>query len=157
MKVEFWVVGKTSHAYIEEGEQVYSKRLRRYFPFKTRVLKAAKARKNQAAAELSAQEGEHILQQLQTGDYLILLDERGKQYRSIAFAQHLQHLLNGSSRRLVFLVGGANGFSPAVYQRANEHWSLSKMTFSHQMIRLFALEQIYRGMSILNNEPYHNE
>lgn len=157
MKVEFWVVGKTSYAYIEEGEQVYSKRLRRYFPFKTRVLKAAKARKNQNPSELAAQEAEYILQQLQNGDHLILLDERGKQYRSVAFAQHLQQLLNGTARRLIFLVGGAYGFAPSLYQRANEQWSLSKMTFSHQMIRLFALEQLYRGMSILHNEPYHNE
>lgn len=156
MKVEFCVVGKTSYDYIKTGMALYEKRLKRYFPFKVAYLPDLKKAKNYSPLQFKEEEGQQILKYVQPEDYLILLDERGATYSSVKFARYLERLLNQSNRRLIFLVGGAYGFSEAVYKRANAQWSLSEMTFSHQMIRLFVLEQLYRGMSILHNEPYHN-
>ncbi|MDP4851635.1 MAG: 23S rRNA (pseudouridine(1915)-N(3))-methyltransferase RlmH, partial [Saprospiraceae bacterium] len=109
-----------------------------------------------AAKERLLKEGEKVLQKLTPQDYLILLDEGGKEFSSVQFSQFIEKELNKSYKKLIFLVGGSFGFSPELQQRANLKISLSKMTFSHQMVRLFFLEQIYRGFTILNNEPYHN-
>jgi len=157
MKVEFWVIGKTSDAYLREGIAQYRKRLGHYLPFEMRVLPDVKKAGKLSAAQLQQKEGEQVLAGLQADDFLCLLDERGKSYSSVEFAQFVGQKLQLSHKRLIFLVGGAFGFSEALYQRANSKLSLSKMTFSHQMIRLFFLEQLYRAMTILRNEPYHNE
>ena len=157
MKVALWMIGKTSFVYLREGEALYTKRLGRYLPFETTVLPDVKGAKKLKAAQLQQKEGEMVLQRLKAEDILVLLDERGFQKGSVAFAQYLDQQLQRGRGRLVFLIGGAYGFAPAVYQRADAQWSLSKLTFSHQMIRIFVLEQLYRACTILRNEPYHNE
>ena len=156
MKTELWVIGKTNEKYLETGTQLYLKRIKHYLPFKIQVLPAIKKSGKMAADQLKIKEGELILQKLQTDDFLILLDERGRLFSSEGFAEYLQHKLQSPYRRVIFLVGGAWGFSEALYHRANEQLALSQMTFSHQMVRLFFLEQLYRAMTILRNEPYHN-
>jgi 23S rRNA (pseudouridine1915-N3)-methyltransferase len=157
MKTEFWVIGNTSFPYLKEGTAIYEKRLKHYLPFEYTVLPDIKKAKNLSSEQLKAKEGALILKKIDKGDWLILLDERGKDFSSLKFASYIENLLQQSHRRLIFLVGGAYGFSPEVYNRANGKISLSKMTFSHQMVRLFVLEQIYRAMTILRNQPYHNE
>ena len=128
-----------------------------YTQFELLEIPNIKNANNLSDSELLRKEGELILQQLQTSDHLVLLDDKGKDFTSSKFAEKLQAWLLSSKKRLVFVVGGAYGFSEQVYQRGNEKLSLSKMTFSHQMVRLFFVEQIYRGYTILNNEPYHHE
>lgn len=157
MKVEFWVIGNTSFPYLKEGTAIYEKRLKHYIPFEYTVIPDIKNAKNLSKEQLKQKEGDQILKKLDKGDWLILLDERGKSYSSMKFAKHMDGLLQQSYKRLIFLVGGAYGFSDAVYQRSNGKLSLSPMTFSHQMVRLFVLEQLYRAMTILRNQPYHHE
>jgi len=157
MKVELWQIGKTAFPYIEQGTGIYESRLARYLPFSIETVPDVKNARNLSPETLKAREGETVLSRLKTGDFLILLDERGQAYTSLEWARFLEKELMGPHKRLIFLIGGAYGFSPEVYQRANAQMALSKMTFSHQMIRLFFLEQLYRGMSIIRNEPYHNE
>ena len=129
--------------------------MKNYLPFTWIVLPDVKLKTTDGAL-LKKEEGKLILSKLQTDDYLVLLDENGKQLTSMELAQWTERRLASSGRRLVFLVGGAFGFAPEVYARAQEQLSLSKMTFSHQMVRLFFIEQLYRAMTILRNEPYHN-
>lgn len=157
MKVELWQIGKTAFPYLDEGMKIYVNRISRYLPFQVETLADVKNAKNLAPEQLKIREGESVLTRLRDDDFLVLLDERGKQYTSLAWARFLDKELMGSHRRMIFLIGGAFGFSPGIYQRANAQVSLSTMTFSHQMIRLFFLEQLYRAMTILRNEPYHNE
>ena len=157
MKIAAWCVGKTAFGYLDEGIALYEKRLQHYTTFAWEVLPDIKNAKNLTADQIKAEEGALILRKLQTDDFLLLLDERGKAYSSVQFAAHLNKILVQSPRRLVFLIGGAYGFSPAVYARANGQLSLSAMTFSHQMVRLFFVEQLYRAFTILRGEPYHNE
>lgn len=156
MKVEFWVIGKTSESYLKQGIELYVKRLSHYLPFQMIVVQDVKTSKGMKPIQLKEKEGEAILHKLKSEDLLILLDEKGKSFNSVAFAQYMDQLLMRPGRRLIFLVGGAFGFSEALYQRAQGKLSLSEMTFSHQMIRLFFVEQLYRAMTILRNEPYHN-
>lgn len=155
MKVELWAIGKTSEKYLEEGIGIFEKRLKNYLPFSWVILPDVKLKTTDGAL-LKKEEGKLILSKLQSDDFLVLLDENGKQLTSMELAQWMERRLASSGRRLVFLVGGAFGFAPEVYARAQEQLSLSKMTFSHQMVRLFFLEQLYRAMTILKNEPYHN-
>lgn len=150
------MIGKTAFPYLREGEALYTKRLGRYLPFESVVLPDVKGAKNMKPKQLKLKEGEAVLQRLKPEDKLILLDEKGFQKDSVAFANYLDQQLQSGRGRLVFLIGGAYGFSPAVYERAFAKWSLSKLTFSHQMIRVFVLEQLYRACSILRGEPYHN-
>ncbi len=157
MKVEFWVIGKTNEKYLEEGIAIYRKRLRRYLPFHLEVIPDIRGGGKLPTEQLKSQEGASILKKIGPDDGLILLDEQGRQFRSEEFATFIDQKLQAPFRRLIFLVGGAYGFDQDVYQRANEQLALSRMTFSHQMIRLFFLEQLYRAMTILRNEPYHNE
>ena len=157
MKIEFCVVGKTNEAYLKDGLSVFEKRLSRYNPFEYVTLPDVKSAGKMSAIQLKEKEGQLILKRLQPEDKLILLDEKGKSYTSVQFAQYLEKLLQSNCRKLVFQVGGAYGFSEAVYQRANALLALSDMTFSHQMVRLFFLEQLYRAFTILRNEPYHNK
>lgn len=156
MKVEFWVVGKTSFSYLNEGMEIYEKRLRKYLPFKTVIISDIKNAKNLSHETLKEKEGQVILDKLEKGDLLILLDENGKTFTSEKFAEWLNKKLQHSARKMIFLVGGAYGFSDAVYQRAEQKIALSSMTFSHQMVRLFFIEQFYRALTILKNEPYHH-
>ena len=157
MKVEFWLTGKTGFAYLDEGMAIYEKRLGHYLPFTSCVLPEAKNAKNLPPEQLKQKEGEVVLSKLKPDDFLALLDERGKQLTSLEFANFMEQKLQLSQKRLIFLVGGTWGFSEEIYRRSDFKLSLSKMTFSHQMIRLFFLEQLYRAMTILRGEAYHNE
>ena len=156
MKITLLVVGKTTDAHIEALLQDYQKRLVHYVPFNLMVIPELKNTKSLTAEQQKQAEGELILRQITPSTDMILLDERGKEYRSIEYAEYLQKKMS-SGRDVVFVVGGPYGFSQAVYERANSKISLSKMTFSHQMVRLFFVEQIYRAMTILRGEPYHHE
>lgn len=156
MKAALWWVGDTSFSYIKEGQDIYTKRLKHFLPFETQLIPDVKNAKNRTEEQLKKKEGEAILKKLDKGDCLLLLDERGKEFSSIKFAKYLENQLQMSHKRIVFLIGGSYGFSDEVYARANGKISLSKMTFSHQMVRVFALEQLYRAMTILRNMPYHH-
>ena len=156
MKTILLQVGKTVNKHFIAGINDYAERISHYMPFDIVTIPELKNTKNLTEEQQKQAEGELILKQLQPSDTVVLLDEHGKEYRSIEFASWLEQKRN-VARRLVFVIGGPYGFSPAVYQRANEQLSLSKMTFSHQMIRLLFVEQIYRAMTILRNEPYHHE
>lgn len=157
MKVCLLVIGKTDASYIREGIAEYEKRLTRYIPYEMKVLPDVKNAKNLTESLQKEREGEMLLEQFQPGDFVVLLDERGRQYSSMEFAQFLAQKMLGTVKRLVFVVGGPYGFSDGVYKRANDKISLSKMTFSHQMVRMIFAEQIYRAMTILKGEPYHHE
>ena len=156
MKITLLVVGKATDAHIQALLQDYQKRLGHYVPFTLTVIPELKNTKSLTSEQQKQAEGELILRNITASTDMILLDERGKDYRSIEFAEYLQKKMS-SGRDLVFVVGGPYGFSDAVYQRANGQLSLSKMTFSHQMVRLFFVEQMYRAMTILRGEPYHHE
>ena len=156
MKVTLLVVGKTTDSHIEILIQDYQKRLTHYLPFALQVIPELKNTKALTPEPQKQAEGDLILKVVTANADLILLDEHGKEFRSIEFADYLQKRMS-SGRDVVFVVGGPYGFSDMVYQRANGKISLSKMTFSHQMVRLFFVEQIYRAMTILRGEPYHHE
>jgi 23S rRNA (pseudouridine1915-N3)-methyltransferase len=156
MKITLLVVGKTTDTHIEMLIQEYQKRLTHYLPFALQVIPELKNTKSLTPEQQKQAEGELILRAITPNADLVLLDEHGKEYRSIEFADYLQKRMS-SGRDVVFVVGGPYGFSDSVYQRANGKISLSKMTFSHQMVRLFFVEQIYRAMTILRGEPYHHE
>lgn len=156
MKITLLVVGKTTSAQIESLIQEYQKRLTHYVPFALQVIPELKNTKALTPDQQKQAEGELILRAVAQNADLVLLDEHGKEYRSIEFADYIQKKMS-SGRDVVFVVGGPYGFSDIVYQRANGKISLSKMTFSHQMVRLFFVEQIYRAMTILRGEPYHHE
>ncbi len=156
MKIELWVIGKTNEPYLAEGIDIYTKRLRHYVPFEMITLPDIKNAGKLSNEQLKAKEAEMVLKKLKPEDFLILLDERGRNFTSKEFAIFLENKLQLPGKKLVFLVGGAYGFESALYDRAKAKLSLSKMTFSHQMVRLFFVEQIYRAMTILRNEPYHN-
>ncbi len=156
MKITLIVVGKTAFEYLKEGVAIYEKRLRRYCNFNLVVLPDVKNAKNLSKAQLKTKEGEIILKKINKGAMVVLLDENGKSYTSESFAKYLEDKLMPSGKEICFVVGGAYGFSQEVYDRANTKISLSPMTFSHQMVRLFFIEQLYRGFTIINNEPYHH-
>jgi 23S rRNA (pseudouridine1915-N3)-methyltransferase len=156
MKIEFWCVGKTAFGYLDEGIALYQKRLKHYTNFESVIINDVKNAKTLTQEQIKTQEGLFITQKIQNDDFLVLLDERGKTLSSEQFAIYIEKIQIQSPRRMVFLIGGAYGFSPAVYERANAQISLSAMTFSHQMVRLFFVEQLYRAFTILNNELYHH-
>ena len=157
MKIVFLSLGKTNEKYLIEGISLYQNRLKHYTSFEMIEIPNIKKSKNLTKLELMKKEGDLILKNIQNSDHLVLLDEKGKEYNSIKFSEKIQNWMLSGKKRIVFVVGGSYGFSNNVYQRGNEKISLSKMTFSHQMVRLFFLEQLYRGYSILNNQPYHHE
>ena len=157
MKISLVVIGKTNAAYFVDAINEYKNRLVHYIPFEMEVIPDIKNVKNLREDQQKEKEGELILKTLQPGDYLVLLDEHGKSFTSMEFATYIERKMHVVPKRLVFVIGGPYGFSEAVYKAASEKISLSKMTFSHQMIRLIFVEQIYRAMTILNNEPYHHE
>ena len=157
MKIVLITIGKTNEKYLIEGISLYQKRLKHYTSFEMIEIPNIKKAQNLSKLELMKKEGDLILKNIQNSDHLVLLDDKGKDYNSLKFSEKIQNWMLSGKKRIVFVVGGAYGFSEEVYQRGNEKLSLSKMTFSHQMVRLFFVEQLYRGYSILNNEPYHHE
>ncbi|MDR1601037.1 MAG: 23S rRNA (pseudouridine(1915)-N(3))-methyltransferase RlmH [Tannerella sp.] len=157
MKITFLVIGKTDTGYWDEALKTYEERLTRYIPFETEVIPDVRKGKRLTEMQQKAREGEYILKALQAGDNCVLLDEKGKEYTSVQFASYIEKKMQIVSRRLVFVAGGPYGFSSEVYDAVPERISLSKMTFSHQMIRPFFAEQLYRAMTILRKEPYHHE
>ena len=158
MKVTLLVVGKTTDPHIVALIDDYKRRLTHYLPFEMVVIPELKNAKNLTEEQQKQQEGELILKAVGKGAsaHVVLLDEHGCEYRSVAFADYLQKRMS-AGQDIIFVVGGPYGFSPEVYARANAKISLSQMTFSHQMVRLFFVEQIYRAMTILRSEPYHHE
>lgn len=157
MKIVILVIGKTDAGYFMDGIAEYQRRLEHYIPFEMSVIPDIKNTKNLSESKQKDKEGELIIKNLQSGDYVVLLDEKGKEYSSVKFAEYIERKTHVVPKRLVFIIGGPYGFSQDVYDKANEKLTLSRMTFSHQMVRLIFLEQLYRAMTILNNEPYHHE
>lgn len=157
MQIKVLALGKTDNKAIQDLVEDYSSRLGHYIRFEFEVIPDLKQSKSLSEALQKEKEGELILKKLGSSDELILLDERGKPYSSLEFADFLQKKMNSGLKQLVLVIGGPYGFSEAVYSRSNGKISLSKMTFSHQMIRPFVVEQLYRAMTILRNEPYHHE
>ena len=157
MQVTLLCIGKTGKKFLEDGEQEYLKRLRHYISFQLQIIPDIKQAKSLSENQIKQKEGEMILEKVTPTDSLILLDEKGKEYTSTEFSADLQEQFYRGGKHIYFVVGGPYGFSDAVYQRANGMISLSQMTFSHQMIRLFFIEQVYRAMTILRNEPYHHQ
>lgn len=157
MQIRLIAVGKTDHSAIQTLLDEYIKRLGFYIKFEMEIIPDLKNSKNLSEAGQKEKEGELILKKVQTSDELVLLDEQGKQYSSVDFSDYLQKKMNAGLKQLIFVIGGPYGFSESVYQRANGKISLSKMTFSHQMVRVFFVEQLYRAFTILKNEPYHHQ
>ncbi len=157
MKIVLLVVGKTNDAHFIAGIDEYMQRIRHYVPFTLEVIPELKNTKSLSEAQQKEKEADLLLKAFLPGDYIILLDEHGKEYRSMEFASWMEKRMATGVKRLIFVVGGPYGFSPRIYSTAQEKISLSKMTFSHQMIRLIFVEQIYRAMTIINHEPYHHE
>lgn len=157
MNIELIVVGKTDMREVEALVTMYSQRLNHYVRFAITTIADVRNTKKLSEAEQKRLEGEAILKLISDSDHLTLLDEHGAEYRSIEFANILQRRMLSGTKRLVFVIGGPYGFTDAVYQRANSKISLSKMTFSHQIVRAIFTEQLYRAFTILRNEPYHHE
>ena len=157
MKIKLLVIGKTDDKNLEQLIEKYQQRLNHYINFEIEIIPDIKNVKNLSQPQQKEKEGELIISKLKNTDQLMLLDEKGKEYRSLDFANFLQKKMNSGIKQLVLVIGGPYGFSEAVYKKTMGKVSLSKMTFSHQMIRLFVVEQLYRGFTILKNEPYHHE
>lgn len=157
MKITLLTIGKTEDSYLKEGIEKYLKRLKHYVSFKVLELPELKNTKSLSADQQKAKEAELIHKHIASTDQLILLDEKGKELSSVQFSGFLNKKMLGSVQHMVFVVGGPYGFDPAIQNRADDKISLSKMTFSHQMVRLFFIEQLYRSFTILKGEPYHHE
>lgn len=157
MKITLLTVGKTTDMHLIKLQEEYQNRLKFYIPYESVVIPELKNTKNLSVIEQQEKEADLILKQLETSDEVILLDEKGKQFTSVGFSEFISKKMLASHKRMVFVVGGPYGFSDRVYNRANGLVSLSAMTFSHQMIRLIFVEQLYRAMTILKGEPYHHE
>ena len=157
MKIKFILIGKTSFSFVETGINMYRDRLKRLADFELLLIPDIKNTKKMPPEQVKLKEGGLILKAISKSDFLVLLDERGKSVNSLNFASFIENKLNTGVKNLIFVVGGAYGFSPEIYKRANYKLSLSEMTFSHQIIRLFFMEQIYRAFTIINGLPYHNE
>jgi len=156
MKLHFWSIGKNNDHYIKEGVEDFTRRISKYFPVEWNIIPVPKNAAMMSEMDLKKKEGEMILEWLNNDDYLVALDEHGKQLSSVALADFIQKRSNQSVRKLVFLVGGAFGLDNAVLERANYKWSLSQLTFPHQMVRLILAEQVYRACTIIKNEKYHH-
>lgn len=157
MKILLLTIGNTDKSYMREGIADYVKRLAFYLPFEIKVIPDIKNRSTLSVEIQKEREGQLILNQVQPGDHLILLDERGVDFSSVDFSKWMEKKMVAGIRQLVFVIGGPYGFSKMVYERSDFKLSLSRLTFSHQMVRLIFLEQLYRAMTILKNEPYHHE
>lgn len=156
MKIQFWSVGKNHEPYVKAGVEEFTKRISNYYPVEWTIIPLPKNSGMLSEADLKKKEGEMILNWLQKDDYLIALDERGKQLNSEGLADFIMKRTNESTKNLVFLIGGAFGIDEAVMKRANFKWSLSSLVFPHQLVRLILVEQVYRACSILRNEKYHH-
>jgi 23S rRNA (pseudouridine1915-N3)-methyltransferase len=157
MKIVLLVVGKTEAGCWKDALDIYKERLKHYLPFEIEEIPGLRNSRNISEAQQKEQEGILILKSIQEGDFCVLLDDKGRQYSSVQFAGYLEKKMHVVPRRLVFIVGGAFGFSKSVYDRSDELLSLSKMTFSHQMIRVIFVEQLYRALTIIRGESYHHE
>jgi 23S rRNA (pseudouridine1915-N3)-methyltransferase len=157
MKLSFWSIGKANESYVSEGIQDFTKRINRYFKAEWEILPVPKNAGNLSEMDLRIKEGETILEWLNDDDYLVTLDERGKQLTSEGLAQFLQTRANSSTKQIVFLIGGIYGIDKAVLKRTDFTWSLSQLVFPHQLVRLILAEQVYRACTILRNEKYHHK
>jgi 23S rRNA (pseudouridine1915-N3)-methyltransferase len=157
MQIKLIAIGKTDHSAIQQLTDEYIKRLGHYIRFEFEQLPDLKQTKGLSEALQKEKEGEMILKKIQNSDELVLLDEKGRECGSLEFSDYLQKKMNAGLRQLIFVIGGPYGFSEEIYQRANGKLSLSRMTFSHQMVRVFFVEQLYRAFTILKNEPYHHQ
>jgi len=157
MQIKLIAIGKTDDKQLLQLIEQYQKRLKHYIRFDLDIIPDIKNVKNLSEKQQKEKEGELILKKISSTDVMVLLDENGKQFSSVEYANYLQKKMNSGIKQLVFIIGGPYGFSDNVYQKSQGKISLSKMTFSHQMIRLFIVEQIYRGFTILKNEPYHHQ
>jgi 23S rRNA (pseudouridine1915-N3)-methyltransferase len=157
MKLQFWTVGKTHESYVKEGVELFTKRIANYYPVEWSIIPMPKNAGTLSEPDLKKKEGEIILNGLYKEDYLVLLDERGKQLNSEGLAAFIQTRANESTKNIIFLIGGAFGVSDAIAQRANYKWSLSLLVFPHQLVRLILAEQVYRACSINRNEKYHHQ
>lgn len=157
MNIRLLVISKTDIPYLQEGIDIYAKRLKHYVNFELEVIPALRDQKGASPDEIKEREAALLLKRLEGVDRIVLLDEHGKEHTSVGFSEFLQKQMNSGVRTLVFVVGGAFGFAPSVYKVAHDKLSLSQMTFNHQMVRLFFVEQLYRAFTILKHEPYHNE
>lgn len=157
MKIELAVIGKTSIGYLKQGIDEYIKRLKHYVPFEIKYIDDIKNTKNSSEDQQKRTEGAKILSLLDKSDFVVLLDEHGKEYTSMQYSSYIQKRMLSGVKKVVFVIGGPYGFSQEVYDRANDKISFSKMTFNHEMIRLIFTEQLYRAYTIINHEPYHHE
>lgn len=156
MKIQFWSIGKKHEAYVQAGIEDFTGRIAKYYPVEWIIIPVPKNAGMMSEMDLKKKEGETILEWLNTGDYLVVLDERGKQLTSEGLAQFIQTRANESTKKLVFLIGGAFGIDQVVLKRANYTWSLSGLVFPHQLVRLILAEQVYRACTIIRNEKYHH-
>lgn len=157
MEIRFICVGKTGKSFLEEGEKEYAKRLKHYVKFSSVVIPDVKQAKSLSEDQVKQKEADAILAKIKPGERIFLLDEKGKEFTSSKFSGFIQKQFNQGGQSIVFIVGGPYGFAPIMYEKAVSKISLSQMTFSHQMIRVFFIEQLYRVMTILKGEPYHHE
>jgi len=157
MKIWFWSIGKAHDSYVKEGIADFTKRVSKYFPVEWTIIPVPKNAGMLSEMDLKKREGETILQWLKADDYLIALDEHGKQFSSEGLSDFLQERASASTRNLVFLIGGAFGLDASVLKRAELKWSLSQLTFPHQLVRLILAEQVYRACTILQNQKYHHK
>ena len=157
MKIALWTIGKPHEGYVKEGIAEFTKRISKYFPVEWLIIPVPKNATLLSEGEMKAKERESILAQLKEDDYLVALDERGKQWASEGLSQFLAQRADGGTRRLVFLIGGAYGLDAAVLKKSKLQWSLSQLTFPHQLVRLILAEQVYRACTILRNEKYHHK
>jgi 23S rRNA (pseudouridine1915-N3)-methyltransferase len=156
MNIQLWTIGKSNETYVDQGVSDFTKRITNYFPTAWKIIPNIKNASSLSPQELKKKESEVVLNAIQPQDYLVLLDEKGKTFTSSQLAGFIQQRANDSLRQLIFLIGGAYGSDDAVLQRANFVWSLSSLTFPHQLVRLILAEQIYRACSIIRNEKYHH-
>lgn len=157
MKLQFWSIGKNNEPYVKAGIEDFTKRISNYFKVEWVILPVPKNAGMMSEMDLKKKEGELVLQWLSKDDYLVLLDERGKQLSSEGLAQFIQVRANESTKKLIFLIGGAFGVDDVIFKRADYKWSLSQLVFPHQLVRLILAEQVYRACSILKNEKYHHK
>jgi 23S rRNA (pseudouridine1915-N3)-methyltransferase len=157
MKIALLQVGKTSEKYLTDGISTFKERVRKYTAFEIFTIPDIRGTRNMPAREQKAREGEKVLQFFKSDDYIVILDDKGKEFSTIEFSSWLEKMFMSQKKRIVFVIGGAWGFSDEVYRMADMSLSLSRLTFSHQMVRLLFLEQLYRAFTVIKGEPYHHE
>ena len=156
MQIQFWTIGKNHEQYVEAGISDFTKRINNYFSASWKIIPSIKNASLHTEQDLKRKEGELISKMLEVQDYLVALDEKGRSFNSVQLSYFIQQRANESSKNLIFLIGGAYGLDPAILKRANHSWSLSALTFPHQLVRLILSEQVYRACTILRNEKYHH-